>query len=592
MSLFLTVSQPNPEPPKPPAVPSSVAPANTIKKPATKKGGSFKKIGTWVVVVVVIGLFGFWGWGKMHPSTDGNVITATVAKGDIIQTVTATGSVTAQTGAEVHVGSQIVGQIKRLSTDVGSFVKAGQIVAELDLPDLKDQLNQSQAALNQAESNLVQQQSGVQQVVTQTASSLDVAAKSLVSSQKKLLVAKSNLDLQQTTTPTDIRKAKSVVSTANSVLLQTRADTDLEVNTAQEALVQAQANATNADINLVSAQTLFAQGFSAKTDLDTAKALDSVDLSLVRAAVHNLGLVKQKVAADLQAASDAVSSAKAALAAANSESTTVLARAADVGDATAAVGQAQANLKAAMGNSANDPIKKLDVIKASEAVTQAKALVAYSQAELNKSFIRSPISGTVLQLSSQQGETVSAGLTTQTLLIVADLKRMEVDAYVDETDIGRVKLGQAAQCTISAYVGKTYTGKVTKIASGSTIQQGVVTYDVTITIYDPAHELKPDMTSQVTIQTGVLKNVLMIPQVAVQLSPTGSYVNLLQNPKDKTKITAQTIQTGGTDGLNIEIKNGLNEGQVIVLAGGSAATPAKKAGSPFGGSSRGGPGGR
>jgi RND family efflux transporter MFP subunit len=543
----------------------------------------------WVICVVLLAILAYWGWGHYHakPST---MITAKVALGDIVESVTATGSVTAQTGAEVHIGSQIAGTVKRLATDVGRTVKSGQLIAELDLPDLQDTLNQSNAALAQAETLYAQQISGVNQVITQTSSSLDVAQKAVTSAQKLLLVAVANENLQRTQTPTDIRKAKATLSTAQSVLLQTRADTNLEVSTAKEAIVQARATATNSAINLVSAQSLYSQGFSAKTDLDTAKATDGVDQSLVRAAIHNLGLTNQKVAADLQAASDAVGSAVAALAAAEAETQTVYARIADVGNATAAVGQAKANLLAAVANGANDTLKSQDVQKAAQAVTQAKALVAYNQVQLKKSMIRSPISGTVLLLSIEQGETVSAGLATQTLILVADLNRLEVDTFVDETDIGKVALGQSAQYTIGAFPNQTFVGKVVKIASGSTIQQSVVTYDVTVSLEKSKNLLKPDMTANVIIQTGHLTGVVVVPAVAVQLNTAGSSVNVVRMVNGQQKIVSTPVVTGGTDGLNMQILSGVKVGDVVVLAGSGPTASAPKSSSPFG-SSRGGPGG-
>ena len=555
------------------------------------KRGPAKKIAIWISVLVVIGLVGFWTWGKLHKAPDAKLITTKIARGDLVETVSATGSITAQTGAEVHIGSQIVGRIKRLATDVGSYVTAGQLIAELDLPDLRAQLDQSEATLAQAETRYAQQVSGVNIVFTQTASSQDVAQQAVTSAQQRLLVAQANAKLQQQQTPSDIKKASTALSTAKSVQVQTKAGADLQVTTAEEAVVQAQANATNSAVNLVRARTLYAQGYSAKVNLDAAEAQDGVYQSQVRAATQNVGLVKQKVAADLQAASDSVASAQAVLEAANAETQTVLARNADVGDAKAAVKQAEANLVAAKADRGNDTLKQQDVRTALQAVTQAKALVAYSTAQMDKSYIRSPISGTVLQLAAQQGETVAAGLTTQTLVIVADLKRLEVDAFVDETDIGKVAIGQPALCTVGAFPGQTYKGKVIKIASGSTIQQAVVTYDVTVAIEDPKHQLKPDMTANVSIETGHLRGVLLVPAVAVQLGSRGSSVNVLQMANGKQKIVATPVKTGGTDGLNVEITSGLKEGDTIVLAGVTTSSAPKAASSPFG-SPRGGPGGR
>ena len=565
-------------------------------KPALKKEGPARRIAIWAIAIVILGGVGYWTYGKLRASPPAKMITAKVAKGDIVETVSASGSITAQTGAEVHIGAQISGRIKRLTTDVGSYIKAGQVVVELDLPDLRAQLDQANAALALAETKYAQQVSGVGQVRTQTASSLDVASQAVLSARQKLVVAEANAKLQAQQTPTDIKKASTALTTAQSVLAQTKAGADLQITTAKEAVIQAQANATNSAVALKRAQSLYDQGFTAAADLDLAKSQDGVFQSQVRSATHNVEIVQQKMTADLQASSDAVASAQAVLEAARMETQTVVARNADVRDAAASVRQAEANLDAAHGNTANDTLKSQDVTAALDAVKQATAQVAYNQAQMDKSFIRSPISGTVLQLAAQQGETVSAGLSTQTLLIVADLKRLEVDAFVDETDIGKVAIGQVAKCTVNAFPGQTFTGKVSKVASGSTIQQAVVTYDVTIAIEDPKHVLKPDMTAAVSIETGHLKDVLVIPSFAVQAAVVGSTVNVFKTVNGQDKAVSTPIVTGGTDGTNIEVKSGLKEGDVVILAG-AVTTPTKSASSsPFGqqggGGPRGGGGGR
>src|SRR5262249_37681348 len=165
------------------------------------------------------------------------------------------------------------------------------------------------------------------------------------------------------------------------------------------------------------------------------------------------------------------------------------AKQADVLNARAQVNQAQANLRLAQGNTTQDILKQQQIQQAREAaqtaqaqVDAAKQQVAYAKAQLDKTIIRSPISGTVLQLASQQGETLAAGLSAPTLIIVADLNRLQVDVFVDETDIGKVKIGQEAEVMVDAFPKTPFVGKVSKVASGSTIQQGVITYDVTISL--------------------------------------------------------------------------------------------------------------
>ena len=236
-------------------------------------------------------------------------------------------------------------------------------------------------------------------------------------------------------------------------------------------------------------------------------------------------------------------------------------------------------------------LKQQDIRLAQSAVGVAQQQVIYAQAQVDKTFIRSPISGTVLQMAAQQGETLAAGLSSPTLIVVADLNRLQVDAYVDETDIGKVKIGQSVTVTVDAFPTTQFTGHVTKIASGSTIQVGVITYDVTIAIENLNHQLKPDMTASVTIQTGKRINTLLVPSEAVKIGTNSFTVNVLTKTNGTYTTESRTVTTGGEDGVNTEILTGLKEGETIILAGTIKAAAAKKSTSPFGtGGGRGGGG--
>jgi multidrug resistance efflux pump len=625
------------------------------------------------VVVAALAGAGWWGWAKTHPTDDGTgkLLTDTAKRGDLVESVSASGSVTAQTGAQVKIGSQITGIIKRLYADVGSKVRAGDTIAVLDLPDIEAQLNQAEANLAAARTRLLQQESGVGMERTQTSGAVSQAQADLNSARAALQSAVAAANLQTAQTPNDIKRASSVVaaaqaalSTANSNYAQVKAGADLQVSNAQQQVAQAQATAKNTAVTLKRNQTLLQQGFVAASVVDAAQAADAVAQSQVQAAQQNVTLVRQKVAADLQSAKDQVSqaqenlnSAKAALVSAQAGTYQDTAKLADVANAKAHVRQLEAALRTAQGNTSQDILKQQDVVQAQEAVRQAQAQVAYNRAQLNKTVIKSPISGTVLQLASQQGETLAAGLSAPTLIIVADLNRLQVDAFVDETDIGKIRLGQVADITVDAFPKRVFKGHITKIASGSTIQQGVITYDVTIALDgvkrqapapadtagapgargqgrgprgrggagrpgggarpgggpaleaggaggrpgggaygaggagggNPMQLLKPDMTASVTIQTGVRKDVLLVPSEAVKVGKRGTTVTLLTKENGKDVPVPTKVKTGGSDGTYTEIREGVKEGDVVVLAGLDQGTRGFGPQSPFGPAQR--PGG-
>lgn len=568
--------------------------AAALRRRAKKKVRPIPMI---ISAAAVIGL-GWWGWAKVHASQSSAtvMITAPVTKGNLVETISATGSVTAQTGAEVKIGSQITGTIQHLYADVGSHVTAGQPIAVLDLPDVRDQMQEAKANMSQAVTKLQQLETGVSMLHTQLSSGVLQAQAQLRGGHAQLTSAFATLNQQKQQTNADITKAKSALSSTQAALntaraadLQTRASANLQIANANEQLIQVRATADDANRNLVRQQQLIKQGYVPQSAVDNAVAASKVDNSLVTSGEQNVQLVKAQVTASLQTAADQVleaqqnvSSAKAALAAAQAETYLNKSREANVKSAAAAVNQDNANLATASANTTQNLLKTQDIQQASQAVQSAQDQVHYWQAQVDKTIIRTPITGTVLQLASQQGETLAAGLAAPTLIIVANLHRLQIDAYVDETDIGKVKLGQEADCTLDAFPHKNIKGHVSKISSGATILQGVVTYDVTIKLDRQSTLLKPDMTANVTLQIGKLYNVLLVPSEAVHLGVHGSTVDLLKMENGKSVSIPVQVKTGGSDGVNTEIKSGLKEGEIIIRAGtASSNRPMWKANSPF-----------
>ena len=527
-----------------------------------------------------------------------------VVRGDLLETVSATGSVEAQTGAQINIGSQVTGRIKRLFGDGGGKVKAGQTIAILDLPDVAAGVPLAQSAYQSAASKLTQSSQSLTLGLTQTNDAVAAAREAWNATEQNVNTAQANYHLQQVQTPTDIRKADAArqlavaaLASAQATYEQTVAGANLNIAAAQEAVDQAQATVLLNQATDTRNDQLYHEGFVAAEVLDQATQALHVSQSLLRAAQQQLDLTKQKVTADLKTAKDAVTEARktvasavAALDAANAEVNTTHALYADVQAAIATAKASAANLKLAVGNLETNDVNQQNIVQAAEGKKGALDQVTINKALFDKTILKSPISGTIISLTAQQGDTVAAGLAAPPLASVTDLTRMEVEAYVDETDISKVKIRQLATVTVDAFPGRTYTGRVGKISPGSTIQEGVITYDVSIFITNTDLKLRPDMTANITIQTGQVKNALLVPAVAIQQTLNGAFVKVAKKTNGQTKISLLPVTTGGTDGVNIQILTGLTEGQQIVLAGGNAAAaPPPSSGSPL---TAGGGGGR
>ncbi len=197
---------------------------------------------------------------------------------------------------------------------------------------------------------------------------------------------------------------------------------------------------------------------------------------------------------------------------------------------------------------------------------KAKADQDYAKAQLSYATITAPISGTIASVTTQQGETVAAGLNAPTFITIIDLNKLEVNAYVDETDVGKIGVGQEALFTVDTFADKDFKGKVSAIYPRAVLQENVVNYITLISIENSEGKLKPDMTANVTITLKKKKGVLAVPGAAVVREGGRKYVML--QTKDG-KATRREVKTGWKEGSYFEITTGLKEGDVVLISGGN-----------------------
>ncbi|GIX17234.1 MAG: RND transporter [Rhodothalassiaceae bacterium] len=158
-------------------------------------------------------------------------------------------------------------------------------------------------------------------------------------------------------------------------------------------------------------------------------------------------------------------------------------------------------------------------------VSQREAFLEQAKVDLARTIIRSPIDGIVIERAVDPGQTVAASFQTPTLFRIAeDLTRMQVEASVDEADIGEVKLGQKAEFTVDAYPDETFTGEVVQIRKSPKTEQNVVTYTVIISAANPGEKLLPGMTATVSIITAERHDVLRAPVAAMRFRPRPEFV--------------------------------------------------------------------
>jgi HlyD family secretion protein len=156
-------------------------------------------------------------------------------------------------------------------------------------------------------------------------------------------------------------------------------------------------------------------------------------------------------------------------------------------------------------------------------IGDAQAALSTDQINLSKASITAPADGVVLTRAVDPGNAVAASLQAVTLFTVAeDLARLRLWVYVDEADVGSVRLGQAATFTVSAYPTRHYPAHITRVGFGSTITDNVVTYLTYLDVDNADLSLRPGMTATATIIATQRKDVLLVPNAALRFTPTAA----------------------------------------------------------------------
>jgi HlyD family secretion protein len=516
------------------------------------------------------------------PTTPMQVRTLTVTPSTIAGTVVYSANVASR--AKVSVLPRIAGQITVLNVDVGSVVKKGDVIAELDHATLDAQVDQAKAAVAVAQAKLATVEAGSRpETIAQAQANLKAAqetlsflkgggrAETIQAAQGNLAAAVAHLDSLQKGRTEAIAQAKANLEAAQARLQQLKdGPTPQQIQAAQLAVEQTKDAAFAADVqkdaacNPAAPQALCkaaqAAADAAHTGVDQAQAQLNVltspptatQLSQAQAAVDaaqaQLQLAEHPGSAqDIAAAEGAVQSARAQLALAKSPYSS-----ADLAKAQSAVDVADQQLKLA-----EKPFTKEDVDAAKAAVQQAEAALEAATVTRDDAIIKAPIDGVI----SQRFLSVGSMAAPSTPIVTLIDPRVDVVVNVDSKYADDIHVNQAATITSDVLPGKTIAGKVTTIAPAIDPQTRTLMVEVTPT--DENAGLKDGMLVQVSLVTATHNGVIVVPSSAVVQRSGQPTVYVVVNGT----ATPQAVQTGLTDGTKTEITSGLTAGQVIVVSG-------------------------
>lgn len=267
--------------------------------------------------------------------------------------------------------------------------------------------------------------------------------------------------------------------------------------------------------------------------------------------------------------------------------------AADVDHSRVQVADAQQKYRRAQSLAAGQLIAQSELDAAKVAVDSAQAQLKASQAQelqaqaslnqnmvnLEHSVITAPIDGIVIQRSVDVGQTVAASLSSPTVFsIAADLAQMQVQASIDESDIGRIRPGQHVTFSVDAYPGEEFTGTTTQVRLQPTVVQNVTTYTVMVNVPNRELKLKPGMTATVNIEIARKDDVVKVPNAALRFTPTATTLAALG--LDASSLTAAKsrgadvqsgrIWVGENNAVRpVGVQLGLTDGQTTELVSAS-----------------------
>ena len=519
-------------------------------------------------------------------------VTQEVKRGNVVQTVTATGKV--KSHSEISLNFKNAGKLSVKNVKVGDAVKVNDVLAQLKATDLAINVQKAQAALTEARANLAKLKTGATQTdVAVSQAAVDKAAADLASSKDDLqntketyqqslantrlsllsdigaAITKGEISLQKIDDAINYEGSKANISFSDYVL-EIKVENDFEtaqlkMTAAAGSYAAAKTDLSDAKIDAAVDDSLSAITFLSQTldnlaqlltttiitstvtlaDLDTLKTTNNTERTTTNTSLTTLQTDKNSLAVarltyqtKVQAAENAVRAAERNLSSA----------------------QASLNYKIA-------PPRSEDITLYEVAVRRAEADLQLASDQYNDTILRAPIDGVITDVAYEIGEQTS--LTVPVIKMLAD-EKYEVEVDIPESDIVKINTGDAVQITFDAFSSDdNFIGQVIKIDPAQTEIQDVIYYKVTVAISADQPEavkalqdkIKPGMTANVTVSTARAENVLIIPLRSVKEENGRKIVEVLQ--EEKPVSVPVEIGLRGDEGL-VEVKSGLTEGQLVI----------------------------
>ncbi len=476
---------------------------------------------------------------------------------------------------------QLTAQLEQANAELVSQ-QVGLSAALKSVDQTCDQLGDSSAECASARSKIDALQPSILKAEQQVKLLSGSGAWDQLAAQKDLTAAQLAYDLaaaklkQTQAAPADFIAAQTAYDSALSGLTSARAKLDeVKAGSTKAELLTAQNGYDQAKSTLTNAQAKLDKLVQGPTDVDRIAAETAVTTAQANlaSAQAKLASVVQSTPQDIQAARLAQASAQASLTTAQAKLDQILAgpTQADLESAKSGVASAQASLATKSGN-----VRASDIALQKEAVHQAELSVQQAQIDLDSNTLVAPFDGIVASIAANPGEPAPSGTTG--FMTLVDPSQVRIDVTVDETDVAKIAVGKNATITFDALPNRPFRGKVISISPTGTLSQGVVSYPVAISIDARNQALPAGMTASTTITIDEKDDVLVVPNRAVRRQGRDQIVEVVGADG---KPATRTVRTGVQNDTMVEVTDGLNEGDQVLIQG--TTTRAPNVGGPAGG---------
>lgn len=521
----------------------------------------------WIIVIIIAIAFGIYLITHRAKKMPAHIESAKVQKGTIVNSVSADGVIEPVTNVEIK--SNVGGTIIKLYADEGDYVKAGQLLAQIDPTDVKTTLEKEQnnvisskSKLNSAEESLVIQRQ-------QALSDLNSAKENVKSCELKLANAKKEAKAQPTITSNEIATAKANLEQAKSTLAQMKKATNSQKIASAKSSYDSALASYNANKNTYERnKSLLEKGYVSKTDYESSEQQYLASKANYESAKEKYDTIKDEIASDLKVQEEKVKSCEIALKNAKTNSFNIDVKNNEVSSAESALRAAKSSLASAQANLRNITVKENAVTQARADLASANSSLENAQKNFNYTNITAPRDGVIVKKWTEEGSIIMGGRSSTAgssegvvIFELADTTKMQVSVDVDETDISSISMNQMVKISVDAFADTEYTGKVTRICPSAETESGVTTVPVEVTFDGVHQELKPEMNATCEFIVATKNDILTVPVDYVDVTgDTGStYIMDANNKPQQVQ-----FKVGLVGEESVEVLDTLKEGQTII----------------------------